>query len=112
MGDKETLFHIMWGDGDNTFVIAPDKQTAISRMPEGKDMVRSVVKLDELYKMIFKVGIREVVEWIPSLIEAIKKEMREDDWGVEHSVIYPDALDELVKRVVKAKLKEWGVEDG
>jgi len=61
---KDTLFHINWGDGDTTFVIAPDEQTAIERMPDGKDMVNYVVKLDILYQKIFKAGIREVVEWM------------------------------------------------
>ena len=59
----------------------------------------------------FRAGIREVVEWIPMLIEAIKKEMWADGWGIEHSVIYPDMLDKLVRRKTKAKLEEWGVND-
>lgn len=61
---SETLFRINWGDGDDSFVIAPDEATAISRMPDGKDMVNYVVRLDALYRMIYKAGQREVVEWV------------------------------------------------
>jgi len=92
MKAKDTLFHINWGDGDTTFVIAPDEQTARERMGDGKDMVNYVVRLDALYQLIFKagcdkrdsefvynpdfldfqkgvktgkeLGIREVVEWV------------------------------------------------
>ena len=53
-------------------------------------------------------GIREVVEWIPELIQGIKDKMWEDDWGVK-GVIYEGQLDALVKRKVKAQLKEWGM---
>jgi len=65
--------------------------------------------ISEQDRVVFRAGIREVVEWIPSLIEEIKQEMWADDWGIEHSVIYSDMLDALVKRIVQAKLKEWGV---
>jgi len=61
---SDTLFHINWGDGDNTFVIAPDKATAISMMPDGQGMVNYVVKLDALYRMIYKAGQQSVVEWV------------------------------------------------
>lgn len=61
---RDTLFHINWGDGDNCYIIAPDRETAISKMEEGRLMVNYVVKLDNLYQMILKAGIREVVEWI------------------------------------------------
>ncbi len=57
-----------------------------------------------------KAGIKEVVEWIPELIQTIKDAMWEDDWGVK-GVIYEGPLDALVKRKVKAKLKEWGIID-
>lgn len=53
---KLTLFHINWGDGDDAFVIAPDKETAISKV-EG--MVNSVVQLDALYNMIYEQGKRD-----------------------------------------------------
>ena len=33
------LYHINWGDGDNTYVWANSKEEAIARMPDGKDMV-------------------------------------------------------------------------
>ena len=64
MEAKNTLFHIDWGDGDTTFIIAPDEQAVRERMPDGKDMVNYVVRLDNLYQRIFRAGIREVVEWI------------------------------------------------
>ena len=56
MTDK--LFHIEWGDKDHSFVIAPDKETAIERMSEGKDVVRSIVELEHIYKLIFEAGAR------------------------------------------------------
>ena len=65
---KDTLFHISWGDGDDTFVLAPDKETAIERMPDGKDMVNSIVRLDALYGMIYKAGYeqrgKEIADWL------------------------------------------------
>ena len=62
-----TLWHINWGDGDNTYIIAPDKETAIERMPDGKDMVNEVVQLDHLYGLIFKAGYQQALQ---------------DEWGV------------------------------
>ena len=62
MEAKESLWHIEWGDGDTSFVIAPDEKTAISRMPDGKGMINSIVKLDALYQMILKAGIKEEEE--------------------------------------------------
>ena len=58
MEAKDTLFHINWGDGDNCYCIAPDKATAIKRMPEGRGMVNYVVQLDHLYQLICKAGIK------------------------------------------------------
>ena len=52
----DTLFHINWGDGDNFFVIAPDEATAKERMPDGRDMVNTIVSLDHLYNLIFNAG--------------------------------------------------------
>jgi len=54
-----TLWHIDWGDGDTYFIVAPDKETAISRMPDGQGMVNHVVKLDHIYQCIFKAGAKE-----------------------------------------------------
>lgn len=85
------------------------KDTIINIVDRGGFNVCDV--LEEQAEISFKAGIKEVVEWIPILIEAIKKKMWSDDWGVEHSVIYPDMLDELVKKKTKAKLNEWGVND-
>lgn len=61
---KDSLYHIEWGDGDHLFVIAPDKEMAIEGMPDGKDMVKSVTRLDALYEMIKQEGQREVAEWM------------------------------------------------
>lgn len=64
MEARDTLWHIDWGDGDTTFVVAPDRETAISRMPDGKDMVNTVVQLDCLYNLILEAGIRKAVEGV------------------------------------------------
>jgi len=58
-----TLWHIEFGDGDDFFTISESKEEAISKMPEGQEMVRGVTKLDGLYQMILQQGRREVVEW-------------------------------------------------
>jgi len=55
----DTLWHIEWGDGDTIFVIAPDKETAIERMPDGKDMINNVTRWDALYQTIFKAGYEQ-----------------------------------------------------
>ncbi len=57
---------------------------------------------------LIKQGRKEVMDWIPELIKEIKSKMWIDDWGVR-GVIYPDILDELVKKETKKKLKEWGI---
>ena len=74
---------------------------------EAKDitLVEKLVKAEERGR---KAGIKEVVEWIPQLINQIKEQMWKDDWGIK-GVIYPDQLDSLVKKALKAKLKEWGL---
>jgi len=70
-------------------------------------------EIEELMSMAFRdgerIGTRKVVEWIPELIQKIKDNMWKDDWGVR-GVLYEDMLDSLVKKLVKAKLKEWGIE--
>ena len=53
-------------------------------------------------------GIKEVVDWIPELMQEIKKSMRKDDWGIK-GVIYEDMLDSLVRKQIKVKVKEWGL---
>lgn len=79
-------------------------------MPKEEAVVRLVKKeIEAQAEISFKLGMREVVEWIPELIEAIKKEMWTDDWGIEHSVIYPDMLDRFVEKRTKAKLKKWEI---
>lgn len=55
---EETLFHIVWGDGDNTFVVAEGVKEAIAKMTDGRDMVRSVTELGHLYRSIFEVGLQ------------------------------------------------------
>ena len=64
---NETLFHIEWGDGDHTFVLAPNETMAIEKMSDGKDMIRYVVKLDGLYQMIFKAGQDDQLAKLPKL---------------------------------------------
>ncbi len=54
MEAKNTLWHINWGDGDEFFILAPDKETALSMMPDGKDMVNYVTNLDGLYQLIIQ----------------------------------------------------------
>lgn len=58
----------------------------------------------------YKLGIREMAEWIPELIQGIKDNMWDDDWGVK-GVIYEGMLDTLVKGLVKAKLKDLGIDE-
>ena len=57
----------------------------------------------------FKAGIKEVVEWIPELIQQIKNVMWEDDWGVK-GVIYENILDSLVERQLQAFKKSKGID--
>ena len=64
--------------------------------------------IEDQAEISFKAGIREVAEWIPKLIEKIKNNMWEDDWGIK-GVLYEDMLDSLVKKLVKEQLKEWGL---
>lgn len=91
MKAKDTLFHINWGDGDDTFVIAPDEETAKERMPDGKDMVNYIVRLDLLYQRIFKAGIKEVVLCMVNdfHFSPIEGSWHQEKWD--------------------AKLKEWGL---
>ena len=124
MEAKDTLFHINWGDGDNSYVVAPDQATAIERMSDGKDMVNYVVRLDTLYALIFKAGMREVVELV---LQTIKDEpefsgdMPDELWielsGNRHNTLL--AMRNSVRLTKKgiterleAKLEEQGVKDG
>jgi len=105
MKAKETLFHINWGDGDTFFVIAPDEKTAIKRMPDGKEMVNYVVKLDAIYEMIFRAGIREVVEWI--LYKARKHVLYKDADDNGSTLVGYELL--IMEFEWQTKLKEWGI---
>ena len=69
MKAKDTLWHVNFGDNDNSFVIAPDKETARERMGEGKEMVNYVVNLDALYQQIFKAGHKNML-YRPRIIGA------------------------------------------
>jgi len=69
MEGKNTLWRINWGDGDNFYVVASSEKAAIEGMPDGKDMVNFVVKLDHLYQEILKAGIKEVVEDMARTLE-------------------------------------------
>ena len=80
MESKETLFHIEWGDGDHSFIIAPDGATAVERMTDGKDTVRSVTNLAELHKMIFKAGEMEMFK---KLRQALRGEPTVFDYALD-----------------------------
>ena len=56
---KQTLFCIKWGDDDQFFVVAGSEKEAIEQMPDGKDMIRSVLKLDKVYEEIYDEGFDE-----------------------------------------------------
>ena len=78
MEAKETLWHINWGDGDNAFVLAPNESVARERLPESKDRVNFIVRLDSLYQIIFKAGkqagIREAIDTYTPYVEALESE--------------------------------------
>ena len=99
------------------------KDTVIKETPQISmsfaQLLSKYMALDDFQKIVradrqaqaeisFKAGIREVAEWIPKLIEKIKNNMWEDDWGIK-GVLYEDMLDSLVKKLVKEQLKEWGL---
>ena len=130
MEAKDTLFHINWGDGDTTFVIAPDEETAKARMPDGKDMVNYVVKLDGLYQMILKTGtevglksvilgheffakqakldaIREVVGFINNLIIGTEGCAFEERLDGDKGFLCLD----MNENQWQAKQKEWGIDE-
>ena len=119
MKAKDTLFHINWGDGDDFYITAPDRATAIERMPDGKDMVNYVVELKHLYQIIYKAGMEEeakgghnAISYLEGLQEGIRKVLR---WENEHDVIgfVYDTSDPEVERqnmIDYAKqLKDWGI---
>jgi len=99
---KDTLWHINWGDGDNSFIIAPDEKTAIERIPEGVGYANFIVRLDSVYQQIFKAGRKEVVEWInnhSSKVESV------------YAVLSGQNAAEFNVSHWKSKLKEWGIEN-
>lgn len=71
MEAKDTLFHINWGDGDDFYIVAPDEETAKERMPDGRDMVNYIVRLDAVYDMIHKAGIRKATETLHILFDRL-----------------------------------------
>jgi len=101
MEAKDTLFHINWGDGDTTFVIAKDKEDAQNKMGDGKDMVNYIVQLDRLYGLIFKAGIKEVAEWIE------KDRYQVNQKNIPALGIIPLSLIHLERW--QAKLRSWGL---
>ena len=113
MAAKDTLWHINWGDGDTTFVIAPDKETALKQMGDGKDMVNTIVCLDAIYSIIkgagHQAGRREVVEFIHTEFGGYIPGFK---GGLTLKNILIDEECGEVGSMVKwqAKLKEWGIE--
>jgi hypothetical protein len=126
MEAKDTLWHINWGDGDDFYVIAPTKKIAIDRMPEGKGMVNYVVKLDHLYKLIFKAGIKYAWDILsPHLPLNVKGECfycgvgstpdekgyhhdKDNCWGGDQLCWNNEYYDDA--RELQSKLKEWGLD--
>ena len=109
MKPEDTLFHIEWGDGDNSFVIAPDKDTAIKRMDDGADMIRTVVKLDHLYQLIFKAGFSEALNTVVATREYDEGKADGIREVVEWMKKYYESRCILCSEEGKAKLKEWGI---
>ncbi len=102
---KDTLWHIDWGDGDTSFVIAPDKKTAIERMPDGNDMVNTIVKLDGLYQMIFKAGAEaQLAKALKPTDEELRKAVAE---GMP-KVLFHKVIHEPQKDIV-ASIKACGL---
>ncbi len=52
----DKLFHIVWGDGDNAFVLAPDESAAQAEMGDIRDMIRTVCELPSVFQEIFELG--------------------------------------------------------
>ena len=119
MKAEDTLFNINWGDGDTFYIIAPDEKTAIGKMTDGKDMVNYAVRLDAVYKMIFKAGYdkalaqladmteeckqmgrREVAKWITKKVRAQKSPSEMGEAWVDGYVVWLSPVD-------MDKLKEW-----
>ena len=107
MADSDTLWHIEWGDGENTFVIAPDKEAAIEKMPDGKDLVNSVVKLDGLYNMIFKAGYDKCLAITEKNYLLGKKHGRREvgEWVEKKHLIRLERED-----IWQTQLKIWGIQ--
>jgi hypothetical protein len=85
MEAKNTLWHINWGDGDDFYIVAPDKETAIKGMPEGKDMINYMVRLDCVAHTLYKTGresmLKEVKEWVNHYLMLPElPELREDNF--------------------------------
>jgi len=103
MEAKDTLWHINWGDGDNTYVLAPDEKTAKGMMPEGEDMVNYMAKMDSLDNIIFKAG---KLEGRREVVDFIGEEPFEHNYDMGgHRV------DDCFACLWEAKLKEWGIDE-
>lgn len=57
---SEKLYHINWGDGDNSYIFAGTKEEAIERMSDGKDMVNYVVQLNAVLKYAHQAVAEEI----------------------------------------------------
>ena len=109
----DTLFHIKWGDGDNFYIIAPDEKTARAKMPDGRDMVNSVTRLDGLYSRIFKAGHRHGISE-KNYLEGIATGRKEVvEWFFERGSSVETTGGAFVfirsKEEWEAKKKEWEI---
>ncbi len=52
----DKLFHIEWGDDDNSFVLAQDDVEAREKMGDIRDMIRTVCELPSVFQEIFELG--------------------------------------------------------
>ncbi len=68
----DKLFHIEWGDGDNSFVLAKDDVEAREKMGDVKDMITMVVELPAVFQSIYNVGYTRAIEHLAGRVESGK----------------------------------------
>ncbi len=67
----DKLFHIEWGDDDNSFVLAQDDVEAREKMGDIRDMIRTVCELPSVFQEIFELGKGAERERIMGVIESL-----------------------------------------